>query len=366
MKKIANITFHASYNFGSNLQAYALQEYIKKLDNNIKYEILNYRNNIQKEMYDYKTLNNKGKWLYLGKLKKRQEKFEKFINERLNITNQEFTTEQELENLKLNYDYYIAGSDQIWNLSAKEFDWSYFLKFTKKGKKISYAASSGPIKRDINSEQKRELNLLINQFDNISVREQGTYDFIKEFTNKKIEINVDPTILLKKEDWEKLIDNNKKIYEKPYILYYTLKPSFSRSFFVKKLGKKLNKKVIVANPSIKYDIIGGFVKKYESGPVEFLNLVKNADLVISSSFHGTVFSILLNKPFYVINGNKDFRIKTLLKNTNLENRSVDENSDIDEIIKKLNKINFENVNDNLNEQREKSKKYLMNALEIGD
>lgn len=364
MKNIANITFHAAYNFGANLQAYALQEYIKKLDKNISYNIINYRNNIQKQMFDYKTMNSKGKILFINKLKKRQERFEKFINENLNITVQEYNTDKSLKNADINYDYYISGSDQIWNLYAREFDWNYYLDFVKNGKKISYAASIGPNNRDISSEQKNKIKSLINQYNWISVREEGTFQFIKELTDKNIETNIDPTLLLEKKDWERLISG--KIYDEPYILYYTLKPSVNRSLFLKKLGKKMKKKIIVANPSIKYDIIGGFVKKYESGPIEFLNLVKNADLIISSSFHGTVFAIIFNKLFYSLNGKKDLRIKTLLKNTKLENRAIDEEDNIDEIIKNADNINFNTVNNILKQQREKSRQYLIKALEIGE
>lgn len=370
MKKIGAITFHASYNFGSNLQAYALQEYIKKIGKNkVEYKIINFRTNKQKEMYQYKK-NSKGiklifkKIIYGKKLNKREEKFEEFINTNFNLT-KEYKKASELKEEDFNYDYYISGSDQIWNLSARDFEWAYYLDFIKKGKKISYAASAGPIQRKKTKEDKEKIRELVSQYDCLSVREEGTHELIKEATGKEAKINVDPTILLTKENWEKMLPKE-KIYNKPYILYYTLKPSKSRSLLLKKLGKKLNKKVVVANPSFKYDLLGGFVKKYESGPIEFLNLIKNADLVVSSSFHGTVFSILFNKPFFALNGKNDFRISTLLKKSGLEDRAILEDDDISKLVNCAYNVNFKQANDNIDKERKKSKIYLENALDLGE
>ena len=366
MKKVGCITFHASYNFGSNLQAYALQEYVKKLSDDIDYKIINFRSENQKKLYDYGCSRSRLKFLFKKKLLERQEKFENFINKKLNLTEKEYNNNEELQKEEFKFDYYISGSDQIWNLSARDFDWSYYLDFVKKGKKISYAASRGPVNREISTENLQTIKGLVSKYDNISVREQGTFEFIKKLTDKNIDINLDPTLLLTREEWQKLLDGHKKIIDKPYILYYSLKPSKVRSKLLKHLGKVMNKKVVVANPYIKYDLVGGFKKNYNSGPIEFLNLLANADLVVSSSFHGTVFSILFNKPFYTLNGKNDFRISTLLNITGLENRAITEESDIKELVNNASKISFEQANTQLEIEREKSKKYLLKALDIGE
>lgn len=368
MKKIGAITFHASYNFGSNLQAYALQEYVKKIGkNSVNYQIINLRTNKQKYMYNFKE-NTKGikllakKILYGKKLNKREEKFEKFINTNLNLT-KEYNDVEMLKNEMFDYNYYISGSDQLWNLAAGDFEWTYYLDFVKEGKRISYAASAGPILREKSKNDIEKIKELVNKYDCISVREQGTYDLIKNITGRESKINVDPTLLLNKEEWNEIIPDE-KLYKKPYILYYTLQPTKIRSKFIKKIGKVFNKKIVVANPSFKFDLLGGFVKKYESGPLEFLNLLKNADLVISSSFHGTVFSILFNKPFFALNGKNDFRISTLLKKCNLEDRTISETDDLSKLNNKAYNIDFKNANENIERERAESKKYLLNALEI--
>ncbi len=371
--KIGGLTFHASYNFGSNLQSYALQQYINKLSNeynaNIDYSIINLRTDIQERMNDYKLdcnfLKRVFKQVFFGsKLNQRAKNFEFFINNKLNVT-KEFKTRQQIIDDDVMYDVCITGSDQIWNLMAYDFDWSYFLDGIKCKKKVSYAVSSGPKAREIADNDKKRIAELLQSYDHISVREEGTKKFISQFTDKEININMDPTLLLDKEDWNKII-KPERIIEEPYILYYSLRPTKERTLYLKEISKKLNMKIVVANPSYKYDIMGGFMRKYDSGPMEFLNLLKNASLVISSSFHGTIFSVILNVPFYALNGKNDYRISTLLKTMQLEDRMIMEGDNVDDIEKNAFSINFNNVNKMIESEREKSKQYLITALGIGE
>lgn len=373
MKRIGTITFHASYNFGSNLQAYALQEYVKKIakENNkeVEYKIINYRTQQQKDIYNYrksgslyKSVLNK---IFLNKImKQREENFENFMNDFFDLT-KEYNRREELQQLE--FDYYISGSDQIWNLATYDFDWSYFLDFVNKGKKISYAPSLGPKRMEISEEAKEKIRNLVNKYDEISVREEGSKERLAEIvgSEKNININVDPTILLEKNEWEKIIEEE-PILKGDYILFYTLRMSNERAKFLKKLSKKLKMPIVVANQSLKYDYIYGFKKQYQSGPLEFLNLIKNAKLVISSSFHGTVFSIILNKPFYTLDGIDDDRIKNLLNITNLENRSISIDDNLDEKLKDAFSVDFSLSNEKINEERMKSREYLEKALDLGE
>lgn len=371
--KIGGFTFHSSYNFGSNLQAYALQQYINKLakeyNTEIDYSIINLRTENQDKLNNYKLNDNFLKRIFKQivwgkKLNKRQDNFEKFINNSLNVTKL-YKTRQEIIEDNIIFDSCITGSDQIWNLMAYDFDWSYFLDGINCQNKISYAVSSGPKKREISDEAKEKIKKLLKEYNYISVREEGTKDFVRQFTDKNVQINMDPTILLSKKEWEEII-NSEKIINQPYILYYSLRPSTSRTKYLKELSKKMNMKIVVANPSYKYDLIGGFVRRYESGPLEFLNLLKNAKLVISSSFHGTIFSTILNVPFYALNGKNDYRISTLLKIMQLENRMIMEGDNIEVIMKNAFNIDFEKANEMIEKEREKSKHYLVNALGIGE
>lgn len=370
MKKIATITFHASYNHGSNLQAYALQEYIKKLcNNNCQYNIINLRTNIQKDLYktcfEKKGIKNRIKSIInvdeKENLFKREEKFESFINNKLQIT-KEYNSIEQIKKDGLLFDYYISGSDQLWNLQATDFDWANYLEFVEKGKRVSYAASFGPTKPIWKNEEKERIKKDLSLYDCLSVREQGSFENVKKLIDVEPEINIDPTMLLKKDEWMKIIDV-KPLINKDYIFLYNLKGEKEIIKIAKEVSKITKMPIIVTQRTIISEIFYGFEKKFDAGPLEFLNLILNAKLVLSSSFHGTVFSILFNKPFYAINGANDFRISTLLEKMNLKNRTI-EIDNIKEKCRKIYDIEFKNANALLNAEREKSEIYLKKALEI--
>lgn len=369
MKKISTITFHASYNYGSNLQAFALQEFILGLSNNkYNYEIINLRTTEQKKLYkclfDEKGIKkNIKKVIYIKDKKalyKKQELFEKFINEKLNIT-KEYNSLEELKKVNWNSDYYIAGSDQLWNLMPIDFDWANYLEFVESDNKISYAASFGPKPQVWNEAEKERVKKNLMKFKYLSVREEGSYNNVKELTGKSAEIHIDPTMLLTKEEWEKNIPQE-RLYKGKYIFLYNLKSSE----YVKlahKISKELKLPVLISKEGRIEEVFYGFKRKFDVGPLEFLNLIKYSELTLSSSFHGTIFSILLNKPFFTLKGKKDFRIQTLLEKMNLGDRSIDFD-DYKEKCKKAFDIDFSETYKLLDEEREKSKKYLMKALDI--
>ena len=370
MKKIATITFHSSYNFGSNLQAYALQEFIKKISNEpVDYEIINLRTTKQKELYrsifERNGIKNAIKKVLFLKYKQqiidRKKNYENFMLEKLQLT-KEYNSYEELMNEKFQYDYYISGSDQLWNLSARDFDWSNFLEFVKKGKKISYSASFGPKMQVWSDKEKERVKKDLIQYSNLSVREYGSYKNVKDLTGIEPEMHVDPTMLLDKEDWLKIIEK-KPLLEKDYILFYDLKEKKEDLKLVKKISKKLKMPVVVTKPmGLKYHF-SNFKKYYYCGPLEFLNLLYNSKLVLSSSFHGNVFSIIFNKPFFALNGKNDFRISSMLDKFGLSNRSI-ELGELEEKLKKLYDIDFSKADKVFIDEKNKSKEYLKEALEI--
>lgn len=369
MKKISTITFHASYNYGSCLQAYALQEVVKKItDEKINYEIINLRTPIQKEMYksffekkDFKSFikkiifSNKKNELY-----NKEFLFEKFINDYLNIT-KEYNSLEELKKEKWSSDIYIAGSDQLWNKHALDFDWSNYLEFVDNGKKISYAASFGQNEQKWTEKEKERIKKNLLEFSYLSVREIESFNNIKELINIEPEIHIDPTMMLKKEEWENILPN-KKNYDGEYIFLYNLKGK-EYIKLAHKISQELKLPIVVSKNGKIEEIFYGFKRKFDVGPLEFLLLIKNAKLVLSSSFHGTIFPIIFHKPFFSLKGKDDFRIQTLLEKMNLKERSIDF-SDYKEKCKEAYKIDFCEADKLLEEEREKSKEYLERALEI--
>ena len=207
MKKISTITFHSSYNYGSNLQAYALQEYVKKLCNyDCNYSIINYRKKEQKDMYkscfEKSGIKNKIKRILLfkqkDKLKQKQLSFEDFINRKLNVT-KEYSNICEIEDNILNSDYFISGSDQLWNIRAIDFDWAYFLEFVKNGKKISYSASFGPKKINFSDGEFNRIKKDLSLYDMLSVREEGSLKVVKDI--------IDDAYQFISDNWEDIFEN---------------------------------------------------------------------------------------------------------------------------------------------------------------
>lgn len=370
MKKIATITFHSSYNYGSHLQAFALQEFVKNISKDpVDYKIINLRTQTQKNMYknifEKGGLKNHIKRIILIRYKKdlfkKKINFEKFLSSKLQVT-KEFSTLGELVDENFDFNYYIAGSDQLWNLSATDFSWANYLEFIKNGKKLSYSASFGPIEQRWNNQEKDRVKKDLEKFEYLSVREQGSFDNVKKLIGREPEINVDPTMLLEKKEWLKII-GNKPIINKKYILFYDLKGKKEDLKIVREISKKLNMPVVITKFMNMKIHFSNFEKHYYCGPIEFLNILYNSNLVLSSSFHGNVFSIIFNRPFYALNGNSDFRIKSMLEKFNLEDRSITY-EELDSKLERLYNIDFKDALYVLNKERDKSKDYLKKALEI--
>lgn len=371
MKKIAILTFHGSHNYGSCLQAYALQNVVNGFPG-CCCEIINFRTDRQKDIYSVFTkrkglrylLKNAAHLLRFSSLKEKHRLFEKFISENLVLSKREFASLSELENANLNYDYYIVGSDQIWNPIPADFDWAYYLPFVKDKTKIAYAPSFGPFTKVGDDETWGKIKQYINDFDYLSVREQAAADFLKQKANKECELVLDPTLLLSKGNWSKLIQQEPIIKGK-YILLYTLFSNASINRIAKKVSKILKMPVVVTNFSNQYDIFTSYKKQLKTGPKEFLNLLFNASVILATSFHGTVFSILFEKPFLTIDGDKDARIFNLLNIVGLQNNTVNF-ANVEEKVKSCFDTKFVVANKRIDSAREKSINYLKGALRVED
>lgn len=334
MKKVGIITFHAAHNYGSMLQAYALQQTVLKLG--YECEIINFRTKRQKNIYKptymkgsiaRKTLLTLLYLPYLNSLNKKEQCFERFLKEHLLTTKNEFASIEDIEQSNLDFDCYISGSDQIWNTACYDFDWAFFLPFAQKAKRIAYAPSMGPIPlTQVSSEFDSRIKDALVQYDHISVREVDAVSRINKITGTDCQVNLDPTLLLCANDWEKLIDD-KPLINEPYLFLYT--PFFKKEVFqlAKKWATDLKIKIVVSQA---YGMIdrtwlfdGDYHPYFIAGPKEFLNLCKYSTGIIGSSFHLAVFAIILQKPFWAVNGLKDSRVVNILHLTNLESRSLD-------------------------------------------
>ncbi len=368
VKKTATITFHASHNYGSNLQAYALQQIIIGLG--CENEIINLRTERQKDLYTVFTkrkgikcfIKNLSHLLYYFPLKRAYYKFEDFINNKLSTT-KEYSNEEQLKEANLKYDVFIAGSDQIWNPIPKDFVWAYYLTFVDEGRKVSYASSFGQLASLGDNATKDRISQNLKTFKAISVREQGALDNVKALTGVTPQIVLDPTLLLTKNQWLDLVKDKRRIVNRDYIFFYTLFADPERMDIVKRVSKITGLPIVTSNFSNQYDVFNPFIKKYDAGPLDFLTLVRDAKLVVASSFHGTVFSTLLNVPFFAIDGMSDARIRTLLETTGLEHREI-KTTNIEEKCSNAFDIDFQSVNERIEAARISSIEFLKKSLEI--
>ncbi|MBO5925081.1 MAG: polysaccharide pyruvyl transferase family protein [Clostridia bacterium] len=372
MKKVSTVTFHKAQNYGSVLQTYALQQFVNKIANEkgekIEYSVINVEPKAQKGLYSiYKkgfsisnSVKNVVAFFNQGKLKSKQIKFGEFLTNYINLTN-EYPTIEDLYANPPSSDYFISGSDQIWNVRSCDFEDYFYLDFVKDAKKISYAASFGPLKIDWDKYDKDKYASLLNTYDHISTREVGSAKNVEELIGKTPDIHVDPTLLLDKEDYKK-IQSNANYKNGKYILLYCLEPSKAQLKIVKKISKKLGLPVLITKYNNKNDIFNSFVKRYDTGPLDFLSLVDNASMVITSSFHGTAFSLIYRKKFYVLGGKTDNRICDILDKTGLLDRSIECVEDIERV--NLDEVDFTQTEKFVAEQKQLSGDYLTTALDM--
>ena len=258
----------------------------------------------------------------------------------------------------------------MWNTTAMDFDWSYFLDFVSPSlQKYSYAASMGPHpervqKLDVSSKEKIARSL--NSYQSISVRDKETAMELQNLgVTKEIRVDLDPTLLLTAEEWSRYIQEEPE-YKKSdeYILLYH--PRYDKHIYdeARNLSERTGLKVVCTVFSGLNDLhYPTFYRQYGTGPWEFLNLIKNATYVIGGSFHLIVFSILFNRPFIAVDGMSDSRIRNLLTLCNLELLSTTKANKIEDILKQTRKIDFEAAVTILEKERKNSISYLRYILQ---
>lgn len=368
MKKIGQLTFHASHNYGSVLQAYALSRELQILG--YETEFINLRPGSQKAAYKIIRDSDRGihrlfRYMIYPALKKRFDNYERFINQVLPVTKKEYSSTDELKDEIFSYDAYVCGGDQIWNPACQDFETAYYLQFLAKGnsaRKVSYSPSLGKTKFDRNT--LANIAKWVQDFDAISVREQRGADIIQGLTDKKVHTVCDPVILLERAEWEKLAAKPK--YKKPYILVYFLENNHGSRDLTEYLRQVTGYDVVIFNEYIR-DFVKPYHKAYSASPEEFVGLFMNASLVYTNSFHGTAFSTIFERPFIsaialdqenAVNNN-DSRKIDYLKKIGMENRLYTGGQPEKDF---LLHVDYTEARKKIQAFREESMKYLLNAL----
>lgn len=351
MKTVGILTFQYSDNFGSELQCYALKKSIENLCD-YKVEIINYSYLELRNYFETENLKQK----FEDKL----EKFKKFREKYFSLSGDLMFSIN--KNNYPKYDYYIVGSDTVWQTPQTNNDATFFLDFvTHDAKKIAYAASSAG-NPSINEMLFKKY---LSSFDDISVREQSLKENIKKFVSKEVAVTLDPTLLLTSGDYDKLIKNNNSNHEENYILLYLVYGGYNTPYivnFTNMIARKYNMEIKHFFPTLPGYI---FQNKSESfafaGVEEFLELIKNSSVIITNSFHGTAFSLIYNKPFYSFYNKKGGeRIEHILNKCNLTDRMIKQYLPLNKVSFD---INWEQVNIIIEYEKKNSLGFLKNALE---
>lgn len=379
--KVGIVTFWQTRdNYGQMLQCYALQQYLQKCECEpflIKYAHSEYMPTLSERLFFFFANLLQGKWKHLFLKQKKlpdisdndmRRGFEKFKCNNIKSTDTIYYSLSQLRKKAPIADYYIVGSDQVWSKSLTTDDGKvFYLRFgSKQTKRISYAASFG--NKIINPSDNKLLSKRLSGFNSISVRE---YTGVKYCENAgyKAELVVDPTLLLSKNDYFNLfpITNDKR----KQIFLYSLnvnKPEDIQWLSLKEYASD-NNLTIVITPSSGYisDVVQyGDDENYQYCTIEeWINNINQSELVVTTSFHGVVFSLIMHTPFVYVplkgkysKGND--RVMGLLNSLNLENRIIKEVSTYADICN--NEINWDEVEKKLDELRSKSKLFLRNSL----
>lgn len=355
-KKVGVITMHRVLNYGSFLQSYATQQVINKLGYDcelIDYYFPNkwhYENGLIRKRTLKSFIRNLIPNIGLTNTQKKKKEFNRAIKKYYKLSNNKYNHPQELIDNPPIYDVYVTGSDQTWNVKHTQGDNAFLLAFApEKDKKISFSASFA--RSNMEEKHKKTFKYYLERYNAISIRDSKGNLIIKELLGKDAEITLDPTLLLNKHEWSEFGANQKNIFKnEDYILFYLITHSFEPRPYIYKLLKQLQNLTglkifsftrIPKALGVNYTFCGNVSVE------QFIQIFESASYVITSSFHGTTFSINFGIPLYsVVEGfySDDDRQSSFLKNLGLENcivplekefKDIDPIYDKDEISEKL-------------------------------
>lgn len=335
---IATIALKNSYNYGNKLQTYALQEYLRKcgyIPETIRYqsdyvqemkapprssiiEKLKKQSALQSFSDAYRIINRTVQKSTLEKKRtSREKKFKSFENAYINYTKETYYADSDYSNLIRRNDFFITGSDQVWNPYYEGTNAFFYLGFAPKGKRIAYAPSIAH--DEIPEGLKSQYSKWLSQIDYLSIREDAGRILLKEEYGLDAKLVCDPVFLLSRKEWHDIAIRPQK--EERYFAVYILG---KKTVKIKKLIRQYGKKYQIRPLDIysKDEVPSAF-----AGPEEFLGILENAEFVFTDSFHGTAFSLIFNKPMVLVDrdGNKktSSRVNSILQVLDIESRDAE-------------------------------------------
>lgn len=369
MKNIGIVSYNIRCNFtnyGSALQSWALSQTIDRLGKDRFQSILidycpnkHLDSNVLnpfKNMWDKDEVSRRMCELSMPSIKENYYKFEDFYN-------------NQFRRSKYNYNYknfnnvindekidgFVCGADTIFCVDEFGMDDGYYANYNcMKQKSVSYAASFGDPHFDKESFKLLDSNL--KNFKALGLRENLMLDYVKDKVNVPVKKVLDPTLLLEDRDYEKIIAPQKE--KEKYILLYARRYNKNMEDYAEKLSQELGVKII----EISLRSINSEKHKmaYDAGVEEFLSLVKNAEFVVTNSFHGMIFSVIFSKQFVIFSREQcNNKIDELISFFGLKDRMLIDGTE--EFVKD---IDYEKVHARIKEERIESLAFLTNELEI--
>lgn len=296
--KAGLITFYHLHHYGALLQAVATQRALASLGwdcETIDY-FVNQDNRILKPPTSPgRAVNDAYNTVHYAALRRRWQRFEAFSKAHLSLTSRRYESLEELREARLPYDLLISGSDQIWNpviFPDGRFDPVFFGAFSPL-RKIAYAPSFGVA--HIPEGMEEELKGYLVGFSHLSVRERQGREIVREVSGREAAVVLDPTLLLTAEEWSALAAEPS--LRGDYILCYCISRPGPLEPYIQRLAEKTGLPVIQLCGT-RHKVHPKAKLIFDAGPAEFLRLFQNAAYVCTNSFHGTVFSVQFQRPFF--------------------------------------------------------------------
>lgn len=312
MKKIGILTFHRAINNGAVLQTYALAKLLNSLGVDAKY--IDYT--APKILEEYKiipllkrkSIKSVGVYfLFDLNIMATQEKFRSFVEDNIPLTNLDIKSSKEVIE---KFDIVISGGDQIWNFELTDHDLTYYLDFADGIDKYSYGSSFG--REYFNEDDKKIISNYLKKYKGLFVREESGKKLINSLMDNECVVVPDPVFLLTKKQWISNLNLSAK-EGKDYILFFELHENRLMRDFTYKLSKKYGYKIIrLTNDFFKIKKMKGIKR---TGPIDFLNLILNAKIVVTDSFHAAAFGLIFNKNLYIgLKDGKEAHLNTRIDN----------------------------------------------------
>lgn len=375
--KIAVVTFCNNGNYGSELQAVAMNQLIESHGGKAEFCVIKSSSKLGRATeIIWSRLRNSASCMFNKEYRKLYKQLcdnsaaQQQIDSELSLTvrsflNNEITVKRLSKRAfrKSSYDFYIVGSDQIWSPFCMPFRREYFLDFVSPQRKIAYAPSMGV--NELPEFYIKKAMPYIARFSHLSAREISAKEAIESNTDKKVQLVLDPTLAAGRQFWEQKINDRSDsvVPDEPYVLCYFLGRLSKKK--TELINRYSNGRKIIVLPYQSMEQTLDNSHYVCADPIEFISLIKNADYVFTDSFHGCCFSLIFEKPFTVFERThqtavkQTSRIHSLLNMFNTTQCICAEDKDFTE-----SSPDYSMISAVMDEKRKSSLKFLSDALKI--